>query len=119
LALRAAILDPLVLAVSKGIAEMMSNKGKKTTAEEVGAAVQPLSLRYAGARSLIPRSREDPLDVENSAVSLAGRAIVDDTELPLSEAERNLLPKLVTNKLLEGLLNLELPKRIKAMETLL
>jgi len=25
----------------------------------------------------------------------------------------------VTNKLLEGLLNLELPKRIKAMETLL
>ena len=114
LALRVAILDPVVFGISKGIVEIMNNKGTKTTTEKVVAAARPMSLRYAGARSLA-----DPQDVQNSAVWLAGRVIVEDTELQLTEAEGLTLRTIVVNKLLESIVKIELPKRVKVMETLL
>jgi hypothetical protein len=77
-ALRAAILEPIVFGISKGLAEMMSSKGTKTITEEIMASVQPLSLRYAGAPTLLGTN---PSDV-NSALWLAGVAIVTDTDLP-------------------------------------
>jgi len=113
-ALRKAVLDPIVFAMSKELAEMVVKSGMKTTAEAAVAAVQPLSLRYAGARALA-----DPKDVENSAVFIAGYSIVNDTELPLTAEEKAALAGIVVAKLLEGIAKLDLPKRIKALETLL
>jgi hypothetical protein len=114
-ALRAAIVDPIVTAVSKLVAEWCSNMGAKTTADEVLQAVQPVTLRYAVAQTLLGT---DPNDT-NSAVWMAGPAIVNDTELPLTAAQKLILVLIVKNNLAEGLLKLELPKRIETLETLL
>lgn len=114
-ALRVAVLDPIVFGISKGLAEIMSKKGTKTTAEEIVASVQPLSLRYAAAPRLFGT---DPND-QNCALWLAGRAIIEDTDLSLTEAEKYALRMIVLTKLLAGTLKLELPKRITTLETLL
>lgn len=119
--LRVAILDPIVFAISKGLAEIMTSKGRKATTEEVIAAVQPLSLRYAGARTLLGSNPNDFNSVYGSdcAARLAARAIVDDTELALDAGKKLTLSHIVMTVLLESILKLELPKRIKTLETLL
>lgn len=113
--LRTAILDPITFALSKGIAEILSNAGIKANAKDTFLGIQSLSLRYAAAPRLLGTNEKD----ENCALWLAGRAIADDTELPQTDRQRYILAFSIVNKLLEGLVALNLPKRIKALETLL
>lgn len=114
-ALRAAVLDPVVVAVSKMLAEVLSNQGAKTTTEEVLALVQPLSLCYAGAPNLLGANEKD----ENCALGLAAHAIVGDADLARTGAEKHVLTTIVRAQLIEGLISLHLSSRIKTLETLL
>jgi hypothetical protein len=114
-ALRAAILDPVAVALSKMLSEVLSNQGTKTTTGEVLASVQPLSLRYAGAPSLLGTNEKD----ETCALGLAARAIAGDADLARTEAERYVLTTIVRTQLMESLISLDLTNRIKTLEALL
>jgi hypothetical protein len=115
-ALRAAILDPIVVSVSEMLAEILNKGGMNTTVNDTLLGVQALSLRYAEAPTLAGTSAED----HNCALWLAARAIVEDTGLPLgTAAEKDVLAMPMSLKLSEGLLALDLANRIKALEAVL
>jgi len=108
--LRGAVLDPTVSSLSGTLADMLNKQGMDTTAAELLAGVQALSLRYAGARTLLGTSAED----EDSAVWFAARAIAEDVDYP-----KVIVAKLMRVKLTQGLVTLDLANRIKALEATL
>jgi hypothetical protein len=115
-ALRAAILDPLVVTLSEMLAGALNNQGVITTANDTLRGVQALSLRYAEAPTLMGTSAKD----KNCALWLAARAIVEDASLSLgTAAQSEALASLVRVNLTENLIALDLANRIKALEVAL
>lgn len=105
-ALRAAILDPIVLSLTEMLTEVLNKDDVSTTGTDSLLGVQSLSLRYAEAPTLLGTSADD----KNCAVYLAARAIVEDTDLHIA------LVPLIRSKLTEGLVALDLANRIQALE---
>jgi hypothetical protein len=115
-ALRAAILDPIAVSLTKMLAEVLNKQGATVTANDTLLAVQSLSLRYAEAPTLMGTSAKD----KNSALWLAASAIVEDAGLSSGTAElKDVLATIMTTKLCEGLFALDLANRIKALEVVL
>jgi hypothetical protein len=115
-ALRAAILDPIVVSLTEMLAGILNNQGVITTANDTLRGVQALSLRYAEAPTLMGTSAKD----KNCALWLAARAIVEDAGLSLgTAAQSEALASLVMVNLTENLVELDLANRIKALEVAL
>jgi hypothetical protein len=115
-ALRAAVLDPIVVSLSEMLAEALNKKGVTTTANDTLLGVQALSLRYAEASTLMGTSAKD----KNCALWLAARAIVQDAGLSLGTATQSeALVSLMMVNLSENLVALDLANRIKALEVAL
>jgi hypothetical protein len=114
-ALRAAILDPIVVSISQMLTEVLNKGGTNAMANDTLFGVQAMSLRYAGAPTLLGTSVDD----HNCARWLAACAIVEDIGVSFTAAEKQILVTLMSAKLLKGLVALDLANRIKALEAVL
>jgi hypothetical protein len=117
--LRAAVLDPIVISISKMLAEVFKKMGGDFTENELLMAVQSRSLRYAAAPTLFGKSVED----KNSAIWLAAYAIAEDVGHPKEVFAKliytEVLAKLIHTELLNALVATDLKNRIKALEAVL
>lgn len=106
-ALREAIFDPIAISLSETFAEMLSKRDVNTTGNGTLQALQGLSLRYAEASTLAGTSTQD----RNSALWLAACTIAEDVGYP-----KDIFAMLMVGKLMDGLVELDLANRIKALE---
>lgn len=113
--LRAAILDPIVVSITQMLTEVLNKGGTNATANDTLLGVQAMSLRYAGAPTLLGTSVDD----HNCARWLAACAIVEDIGVSFTAAEKQILVTLMSAKLMKGLVALDLANRIKALEVVL
>jgi hypothetical protein len=108
--LRAEILDPIAISLSDMLAEVLNKKGMNMTGTHLLIGMQNMSLRYAGAPTLIGTSLRD----KTSAVWLAAHAIAEDVGYP-----EEVFAGLMHGNLLGGLATLDLGRRIEALEAVL
>lgn len=106
-ALREAIYDPIAVTLSETFAEMLNKRKVNTTGDETLDALQGLNISYAEAPTLAGTSAQD----KSSALWLAARAIAEDAGYP-----KEVFVTLLTTKLMDGLIAIDLANRIKALE---